>query len=279
MPADAVIAVDQEGGRVARMRPPGWRAHPPAAALGALHEADPAAGLRASWLQGALIGLDCRAAGIDLACAPVLDLRVEGASDAIGDRAFSADPAAVAALGRAMANGLLAAGVQPVAKHAPGHGRACADSHLELPVVACGDLSEPDLAPFARCADLPWMMTAHILYPGWDPDLPATLSLRVIQDVIRGRIGFAGVLLSDDLAMGALHGDAGTRARQALAAGCDVALHCNGRLDETASVLEASAPLSPAALGRLAAARALAARRRAVLDEAALADERARLLA
>lgn len=276
---DAVIAVDQEGGRVARMRPPGWRAHPPAAVLGALHETDPAAGLRAAWLQGALIGLDCRAAGIDLACAPVLDLRVAGASDAIGDRAFSADPAAVAALGRAMAAGLLAAGVQPVAKHAPGHGRACADSHLELPVVACGPLSEPDLAPFARCADLPWMMTAHILYPEWDPNLPATLSPRVIQDVIRGRIGFAGALLSDDLAMGALSSDAGTRARRALAAGCDVALHCNGHLDETAAVLDASAPLTAAARARLAAARTLAERRRTALDGTALADERARLLA
>ena len=279
LPGGAVVAVDQEGGRVARLRPPCWRAHPPAAVLGALHAVDPGAGLRAAWLQGALIGLDCRGVGIDVACAPVLDLRVEGASSVVGDRAFSADPAAVAALGRAMAAGVLAAGVQPVAKHAPGHGRACADSHLTLPVVACGPLSAPDLAPFARCADLPWMMTAHILYPEWDPDLPATLSPGIIERVIRGRIGFAGVLVSDDLSMGALSGEASSLACRALAAGCDVALHCTGRPDETAAVLAACPALDPAARRRLAAARALAERRRVALDGAALADERDRLLA
>jgi hypothetical protein len=168
LPADAVLMVDQEGGRVARLRPPHWRAHPPAAALGALFARSPAGGLRAAWLTGALIGLDCAAAGLDVVAAPVLDLRLPGAHAVIGDRALAADPVTVGRLGRAVAAGLLAAGVQPVGKHAPGHGRARLDSHLALPEVAADDL-DADLLPFALNADLPWAMTAHILYPTWDP--------------------------------------------------------------------------------------------------------------
>jgi len=278
LPDGSPILVDQEGGRVARLRPPHWRAHPPAAAIGALHARDPSAGLRAAWLTGALIGLDCAATGIDVACAPVLDLRLPDTHEAIGDRAFSAEPDAVAALGRALAEGMLAAGVQPVGKHAPGHGRARVDSHLTLPVVEAADLSA-DLVPFARNADFPWMMTSHILYTALDPDRPATLSPTVIGDVIRGRIGFGGVLSSDDLAMQALSGTPAERAAAALAAGCDIALYCPGDAAGNEAVLAACPPLTEAATARLAAARALADARRLPLDAHALADERNRLLA
>lgn len=278
LPPGAPILVDQEGGRVARLRPPHWRAHPPAATLGALHEGDPAAGLHAAWLTGALIGLDCAAAGIDVACAPVLDLRLPITHAAIGDRAFAADPEAVAALGRAMAEGLLAAGVQPIGKHAPGHGRARVDSHLALPVVQDTDLSA-DLVPFARNADFPWMLTAHILFAKLDPERPATLSPRVIAEVIRGRIGFAGVLASDDLAMSALQGSPAERATAALAAGCDISLYCPGNSSGNAEVLRACPELTEAAAVRLAAGRALAASRRSALDAKTLAHERNGLLA
>jgi beta-N-acetylhexosaminidase len=278
LPPDAFILVDQEGGRVARLAPPHWRAHPPAGAMGALHAQNPAAGLRAAFLTGALIGLDCAAAGIDVACAPVLDLRHPGGHDVIGNRSFGSDPEVVAALGRAMAEGLLAAGVTPVGKHAPGHGRARVDSHLALPVVDAADLSD-DIHPFAANADLPWMMTAHILYPALDPKRPATLSTRIVAEVIRGRIGFDGVLVSDDLAMQALSGGPAERALSALRAGCDLALYCPGDLAGTEAVLRAVPPLSETASARLAAARALAEAKRMPFDAAALAAERDRLLA
>jgi beta-N-acetylhexosaminidase len=278
LPEGAPILVDQEGGRVARLRPPHWRAHPPASAIGALHARDARAGLRAAWLTGALIGLDCASVGIDVACAPVLDLRLPGMHEVIGDRSFGPEPERVAALGRAMAGGLLAAGVQPVGKHAPGHGRARVDSHLALPVVDDTDLTD-DIYPFSRNSDLPWMLTAHITYRALDPEQPATLSPRVIAEVIRGRIGFAGVLASDDLAMEALSGAPAERTVAALGAGCDVALYCPGDATGNAAVLAACPPLSEAAVERLAAARALAAARRVSLDGEALAAERDRLLA
>jgi beta-N-acetylhexosaminidase len=265
----AVLMVDQEGGRVARLRPPHWRAHPPAAAL---------RGLRAAWLTGALIGLDCTAAGFDVVAAPVLDLAIPGAHSVIGDRALADEPLAVARLGRAMAAGLLAAGIQPIAKHAPGHGRADVDSHLALPRVEANHL-DADLLPFALNADLPWAMSAHIVYPAWDTALPATLSPRVIATIIRGRIGFEGVLVTDDLAMKALAGAPADLARQALAAGCDVALYCSGDPASTADLLVRCPPLTESALARLASARALAAQRRMPLDPEALAAERDRLLA
>jgi len=275
--AEAVLMVDQEGGRVARLAPPHWRAHPPAAAHGALFDRNPAAGLRAAWLTGALIGLDCAAAGFDVVTAPVLDLRVPGAHGVIGDRAFAAEPPAVAALGGAMAAGLLAAGVQPVAKHVPGHGRAHADSHLELPVVAETDL-RGDWEPFAANAALPWMMTAHVLYPALDPAAPATLSARILGRLVRERIGFRGVLVSDDLAMKALAGSPTERALAALAAGCDLALYCSGEPAATADLLACCPGLTEAAAARLAAARALAAVRREALDAGVLAEERQGLL-
>jgi beta-N-acetylhexosaminidase len=264
----ALLMVDQEGGRVARLRPPHWHAHPPARALRSP---------RAAWLTGALIGLDCRAAGFDVVAAPVLDVGTPAGHDVIGDRAFSNDPATVAEHGAAMAAGLLAAGIQPIGKHAPGHGRARADSHLELPEL--DDISESDLAPFRANRALPWMMTAHIRYMKQDMTNPATQSPAIIERIIRTEIGFEGVLVSDDLAMHALKGAPGERAARALAAGCDVALHCSGKLQESAAVLEAIPDASEACLQRLAAARALAASRyEPELDFAALYAERQALL-
>lgn len=275
IPPEAVLMLDQEGGRVARLRPPHWAAHPPCGTIGAL---PPPQALRAAWLQGALIGLQCAQAGFDTVCAPVLDRHIPGASAVIGDRAFAETPERTARLARAMAAGLLAAGVQPVGKHAPGHGRATVDSHLALPTVAANDM-DADLLPFAANADLPWLMTAHILYPLWDPTLPATLSPTIIEQIIRGRCAFRGVLVSDDLAMQALHGAPEARATAALAAGCDLALYCTGDAAGTEAVLRAVPPLTPAATARLTAARAIAAQRAIPLDEAALTAERARLLA
>ncbi len=277
MPPPAVLMIDQEGGRVARLRAPHWRTHPPAAGIGRTYAMNPVVGLRLAWLTGALIGLDCAGEGFDVVCAPVLDLKLAGADDAIGDRAFAADPEAVGRLGRTLADGMLAAGVQPVGKHAPGHGRARVDSHAALPVVEDEDLAT-DLLPFACNAELPWLMTAHIRYPVWDADNPATLSPRIIADIIRGRIGFEGVLLSDDLAMGALTGTPPERALRALAAGCDLALYCPGDPTGTAAVLEACPPVAPAGIRRLAAARGLASERRLGLDPAAHHAERERLM-
>ncbi len=252
LPEHAVLMVDQEGGRVARLRAPGWAAHPTAAAIGGAYARNAADGMRAAWLTGALIGAECAAAGLDVVTAPVLDVPVPGADGVIGDRAYAGDPSAVAALGQAMAEGLLAGGVQPVGKHVPGHGRAGADSHHALPEL--DDVSETDLAPFRANAWLPWMMTAHVRYRALD-DAPATVSARVIAEVIRGRIGFDGVLVSDDLAMQALTGTPAQRALAALAAGCDLALYCSGDMAANQALLKAVPPLEAAALRRLIAAR------------------------
>jgi beta-N-acetylhexosaminidase len=277
LPPGTETMVDMEGGRVARMRPPHWHAHPPAEVLGDLFAADPRAGLRAAWLTGALIGLDCRAAGFSIAAAPVLDIRVPGAHDVIGDRAYANHPAAVARLGRSVANGILASGVVPVGKHAPGHGRARVDSHLQLPVVDA-DISS-DIRPFALNADLPWMMTAHILYRQVDAGTPATLSSAVIRSIIREQISFRGVLVTDDLAMQALSGAPADRAVQALAAGCDIALYCRGDFAETEALLRACPPMPEITRQRLAAGRHAASSRRLNLDPKLLAAERERLLA
>ncbi len=277
LPPLAVIMVDQEGGRVARLRPPHWLAHPAAARLGALHDADRPAGLRAAWLTGALIGLEAAAAGFDVACAPVLDRAVEGADAVIGDRAYSADPGVVGDMAAAAAAGIMAAGVQPVGKHCPGHGRATLDSHAGLPRLA--DIDDADLVPFARCAHLPWMMTAHIVYAAQDAARPATQSAAIIAATIRGQLGFEGVLVSDDLGMGALSGSPAERATAALAAGCDLALHCSGVLADSAGMLAACPPATDDALGRMRAALFLAQRSRQALDPAALLAERDGLLA
>jgi beta-N-acetylhexosaminidase len=268
LPRDAVFMVDQEGGRVARLRPPHWRGHPAAGTLGTV---------RRAWLSGALIGLDCADAGFNTVAAPVLDLGIPGAHDVIGDRALAEDPARIARLGRAFADGLLAAGVQPIGKHAPGHGRARVDSHLSLPTVEANDL-DADLLPFAVNADLPWLMTAHIVYPAFDSTRPATLSPTIIQTVIRRRIGFQGVLVTDDLAMKALAGEPADLALEALAAGCDLALYCSGEYAPTEALLSRCPPVSDQAAQRLAQARVKAAQRRLDLDADALARERDRSL-
>lgn len=251
--ADAPVMIDQEGGRVQRLRPPHWRDFPAAARIGALSATDPDGAARAAWALGRLIADALRSLGVTVDALPVLDLRLPGASQAIGDRAFSADPEVVSRLGRAAADGLMAGGVIPVAKHLPGHGRAQVDSHVALPVVdaTLETLARSDFRPFRSLADLPWGLTAHVVFTAVDPAQPATLSKTVIDSVIRGQIGFDGLLLSDDLCMDALAGPPAVRADAALAAGCDVALHCNGDLDEMQSVAASVDTLRDAAMHRL----------------------------
>lgn len=257
---DAPVLIDQEGGRVQRLKPPHWRLAPPASIFGELYASDPAAAMMASRLNGRLLAADLAPLGIDVDCAPVLDLPASGAHGVIGDRAFADNVRAVVALGRAQADGLLAGGVIPVMKHLPGHGRARADSHHELPVVDAtrAELERTDFAPFQALADLPWAMTAHVLYRALSSNQPATTSARVIGDVIRGHIGFDGVLISDDLSMKALGGTYAERARQSLDAGCDVALHCNGDLEQMREIASVVGPLTARAVARVARGAALA---------------------
>jgi beta-N-acetylhexosaminidase len=253
----APILVDQEGGRVARLRPPHWTEFPPPATFEGKPEA-------AAETNAALLGAECAAVGLDVVCAPCLDLRLPGAHDVIGDRAFSDRPEEVARLGAAWARGLQAAGCIPVIKHIPGHGRALVDSHESLPrVPATAAELAADITPFrALSGSGAWAMTAHILYEAWDADRPATLSPRIVAEVIRGAIGFDGVLVSDDLAMGAMRGLSNDLAAAALGAGCDLALHCTGVLAETAALLASCPPLSDDAGRRVAAARAAMLRAR-----------------
>jgi beta-N-acetylhexosaminidase len=259
---DAPVLIDQEGGRVARLGPPHWPARAAARQIGRLAERDLAAGREAAWLHARLLAADLEPLGVTVDCVPVLDLALPGSTAAIGDRALSADPALVGELGRAMIEGLLAGGVLPVIKHLPGHGRAHVDSHEALPVVDAEieRLRASDFRPFWTCRNAPFAMTAHVLYPALDPHRPATLSARIITDVIRGELGFEGCLLSDDLSMGALQGAIGERTAAARAAGCDLALHCNGRHAELVAALAAAGPLEGAAA--LRAERALRQRRR-----------------
>jgi beta-N-acetylhexosaminidase len=251
--ADAPILIDQEGGRVQRLKPPQWRAAPTAARFGEIAERNAARGLEATRLNSLLIGRELAALGIDVDCAPVLDLAWPGAHEVIGDRAFSADPDRVAMLGRAVCEGLLAAGVLPVIKHIPGHGRALVDSHHSLPTVEAGraELERTDFKPFRLLHDMPWGMTAHITLKAIDPDRPATLSPAVIADVVRGHIGFDGLLLGDDISMKALTGNLADLARQMLAAGCDIVMHCNGKLAEMTEIAGAIGPIGAATAERV----------------------------
>ena len=246
---DAPILIDQEGGRVARLKPPHWRNYPAAAVL-----ASTARPREAVYLTARLIAADLAALGVTVDCAPVLDLAVANADPVIGDRAYGADPAVVTVLGQAACEGLLAGGVLPIIKHIPGHGRATVDSHKALPVVTAGDreLAATDFVPFRALNTMPWAMTAHIVYSALDSDHPATLSRRLIEATIRTSIGFDGVLISDDLSMAALPGTLAERAKNALEAGCDVVLHCNGDPAEMAAVAESVGPLSAVAHRRLA---------------------------
>ena len=272
--AEAPVLIDQEGGRVRRLRPPHWRDAPAGAPFARLAERDPGAAAEALRLNYRLIGHELAALGIDVDCAPVLDVPVPGAHDVIGDRAFGHDAATVAALGRAAAEGLLDEGVLPVIKHIPGHGRSMVDSHLALPVVTASraDLEAQDFPPFRALADAPWAMTAHVVYQDIDATAPATTSAKVIGEIIRGVIGFDGVLVSDDLSMKALGGTFEERTRAALDAGCDVVLHCNGDMAEMEAVANAVRPLTEIAQERLA--RAAAAKRRlSPLDFAAASQQ------
>ncbi|WP_234050493.1 MULTISPECIES: beta-N-acetylhexosaminidase [unclassified Xanthobacter] len=270
----APVLIDQEGGRVQRLRPPHWHDDPPAEAFGNLYLTDPASALVAARLNSRAIAADLAALGIDVDCLPVADLRHPDGHGIIGNRAYGTEPVAVAALARAAAEGLLEGGVLPVVKHIPGHGRAPADSHEKLPVVRASraELEATDFAAFRALADIPLGMTAHVVYLDIDAEHPATTSQVVMRDIIRGSIGFAGALMSDDLSMGALAGTLESRSRAALAAGCDLLLHCNGKMEEMEQVAGAAPLLEGLAAER--AARALALRQPAgQVDAAALRAE------
>ena len=255
---DVPILIDQEGGRVARLRGPQWRAAPPGAVFGEAWARDPETAREATWLNSRLLALELKASGINVDCVPMLDIRAPGSNDVvIGDRAYSGDPHVVSVLGRAAAEGLLAGGVLPVIKHLPGHGRARIDSHEGLPVVDASleALEQTDFVPFRALGDLPIGMTGHLIFTALDDKVPSTLSKRVIDEAIRsdapGRIGFDGLLMTDDLSMGALQGNFKERARASLAAGCDMVLVCNSP-EGRAEVLENCSSLdNPASHARL----------------------------
>ena len=253
---DAPILIDQEGGRVARLKPPGWKARPAAASFGELYATSHEAALEAVYLNARLIAHDLCEIGINVDCAPVLDVPVDGSDAVIGDRAFASDPAAIIDLGRAQMEGLMEGGVLPVMKHIPGHGRAMADSHLTLARVATSaeELSATDFVTFRSLNTCPIGMTAHVVYEAIDPQRPATTSPKVIRDVIRGEIGFDGLLISDDLSMNALDGTFSARTKAALFAGCDIVLHCNGKMDEMREISAEVKVLDGQALRRAEAA-------------------------
>ncbi|KRR18224.1 beta-hexosaminidase [Bradyrhizobium lablabi] len=259
--ADAPVLIDQEGGRVARLGPPHWSVYPPGATFGALYDLDPALGLKAARLSSRLIAADLIDLGITVDCLPLADVPVAGADAVIGNRAYGTEPAKVAAIARAVTEGLDQGGVLPVLKHIPGHGRATADSHFRLPTVdtARDELERTDFAAFQPLADLPMAMTAHVVFSALDPAQPATTSATIIHQVIRGEIGFQGLLMSDDVSMNALAGSIAVRTRAIVNAGCDMVLHCNGKLDEMRDVARETPELADGALER--ARRALAARR------------------
>jgi beta-N-acetylhexosaminidase len=258
---DAPVLIDQEGGQVQRLRPPNWPLYPAGAAFGDLYDFDPALGISAARLSARLIAADLSDLGVTVDCLPLADVPVPGADAVIGDRAYGAEPKKVAAIARAVTDGLERGGVLPVLKHIPGHGRATADSHLKLPTVdtSKNELERTDFAAFRPLADLPMAMTAHVVFSALDPAHPATTSATIIEQVIRGVIGFQGLLMSDDVGMNALAGSFAERTRAVFAAGCDVVLHCSGKLDEMHEIAAETPELSGKALER--ARQALASRR------------------
>jgi beta-N-acetylhexosaminidase len=258
---DAPILIDQEGGRVQRLGPPEWPTYPRGAVFGRLYDQSPDHGLRAGYLSARLIADDLAELGITVDCLPLADVPVAGADAVIGDRAYGTEPAKVAAIARAVTDGLEAGGVLPILKHIPGHGRATADTHHLLPVVdtPLAELERTDFAAFRPLKALPMAMTAHVVFSALDRAQPATTSATIIADVIRGSIDFQGLLMSDDVSMNALQGTLAERSRASLAAGCDMILHCNGKLDEMAEVAANSPVLAGPALARATAA--LAARK------------------
>ena len=258
---DTPVLIDQEGGRVQRLGPPHWPVYPPGAVFGALYDIDRALGLKAARLSSRLIAADLIDLGITVDCLPLADVPVEGSDAVIGNRAYGTEPDKVAAIARAVTEGLEQGGVLPVLKHIPGHGRATADSHFKLPTVdiARNELERTDFAAFQPLADLPMAMTAHVVFSAIDPAQPATTSATMIEQVIRGVIGFQGLLMSDDVSMNALAGSIAERTRAIVDAGCDMVLHCNGKLDEMREVARLTPELSGQALVR--ADRALASRK------------------
>jgi beta-N-acetylhexosaminidase len=252
----APVLIDQEGGRVARLKPPHWKERPPAARFGTLYGFDQDAAREAAYLNARLIAHDLCGVGINVDCVPVLDVPADGADSIIGDRAFARDPATIIDLGRTTIEGMIEGGVLPVMKHIPGHGRATTDSHLALPRVSTDEeeLSATDFVTFRSLNHCPLAMTAHVVYDAIDAQRPATTSPKVIRDVIRGEMSFDGLLMSDDLSMNALSGPLSVRAKAALFAGCDIVLHCNGKLEEMRDVAEEAKPLEGAALKRAQAA-------------------------
>ncbi|MCR9219634.1 MAG: beta-N-acetylhexosaminidase [Alphaproteobacteria bacterium] len=266
--AAAPILIDQEGGRVQRLRPPHWRAMPAMAPFGALYRRDPAAAAEALRLDVALIAAELRAVGVDVDCAPVLDVPAPDGHEIIGDRAFADDPETVAALGRVAHDAFLANGVLPVVKHMPGHGRAVVDTHHDLPRVGAPleALEARDFAPFRALADAPLGMTGHIVFEALDPERPATDSEAVIRGLMREGWGFDGLLMTDDLSMKALSGSFAERARRARAAGCDVILHCNGERAEMEAAIEGAGALDADGARRWRAAGARKAADPAAID-------------
>lgn len=262
---DAIVWMDQEGGRVARLKPPEWPVWPACARYGEIHARAPDAGVEAAYLGFRLIAHELKAMGVDGDFAPVLDTPVEGADEIVGDRAFADSSHAIAALGRAALDGLHEGGVAGCIKHMPGHGRAESDSHLALPRVSASELDlARDVAPFAALSNAEAAMTAHIIYEAWDPDRPATCSPEVIARIVRARIGFSGLLMSDDIDMKALqfaiNGGLAERAAAALGAGCDVVLQCSGALAEMVETAKGCRPLAGLSLARARAVEGFAKR-------------------
>ncbi|NUR13392.1 MAG: beta-N-acetylhexosaminidase [Bradyrhizobium sp.] len=277
---EAPVLIDQEGGRVQRLGPPHWPVYPPGAVFSTLYDTDSALGLTAARLSARLIAADLSDLGISVDCLPLADVPVPGADAVIGNRAYGIEPGKVAAIARAVTEGLEQGGVLPVLKHIPGHGRATADTHFKLPTVDTprGELEQSDFAAFKPLADLPMAMTAHVVFSAVDPAHPATTSATMIADVIRGAIGFQGLLMSDDVSMNALSGNIAERTRAIFAAGCDMALHCNGDIEEMRAVAGQTPLLSGRALERANAA--LAARKAPQpLDRAAARTELDALIA
>jgi beta-N-acetylhexosaminidase len=258
--ADAPVLIDQEGGRVQRLSQPHWPIYPPGAVFSALYDQDKGIGVEAARLTARLIAADLDDLGINVDCLPLADVPVAGADAVIGDRAYGTVPDKVAAIARAVTDGLAEGGILPVLKHIPGHGRATADSHIGLPRVdtPAAELAATDFAAFKPLADLPMAMTAHVVFSALDSAKPATTSATIISQVIRGTIGFQGLLMSDDVSMNALQGSIGDRTRAIVAAGCDMVLHCNGKLDEMRQVADETPILAGEALKR--AEHALASR-------------------
>jgi beta-N-acetylhexosaminidase len=278
--ANLPILIDQEGGRVARMKSPEWPDFPSGAAFDALYERAPASAIEAARLNAMALASMLSEVGITVDCLPLLDVRQPGASDIIGDRALGSEPMRVAALGRAILSGLQDGGVVGIVKHIPGHGRALLDSHKELPVVTALDRDlQTDLAPFAALRDAAMAMTCHVVFTAWDPDRPATLSPVIIDSVIRQRIGFHGLLMSDDLDMEALSGDVPSRAVAAVAAGCDIALNCWGKMDDMIGIAKGLDPISTVSRARLEGAMDRIAGTHDERQFAMLVDQRDALLA